>query len=60
MYCVYCGRICDYHPSHYCIDCMIHARQNDRMVYILSLLKEAYAYVDNIQLREKIEKIVVL
>lgn len=58
MYCMRCGGICDPHPSKFCVNCRAEIARNNERVYILSLLKEAYQYVPEIRLREKIEAIV--
>lgn len=57
MLCIFCGRICDMHPSHTCVECQKEIDRNNERVYILSLLKEAYEEVYTIRLREKIERI---
>ena len=55
MYCMHCGGICDPHPSKFCVNCHAEIARNNERVYILALLKEAYQYVPEIRLREKIE-----
>jgi len=55
MFCIYCGRICDYNPTHACHVCAREVSDNNERVFILSLLLEAYQYIPEIKLREKIE-----
>ena len=55
MFCIYCGRICDYNPTHTCHVCAREVSDNNDRVFILSLLLEAYQYIPEIKLREKIE-----
>lgn len=60
MYCIYCGRICDFHPSRLCIECRERIEKNNERVYLMSLLVEAIQFITDIQLLEKIEKVVSL
>ena len=57
MKCIYCGRLCDFDPTHSCNECRIRVARNNERVLLLSLLSEAYPYVTSILLREKIEKV---
>ena len=55
MICIFCGRLCDFLPSHTCRECAIKVFDVGERVYVLSLLREAYEAVADIRLREKIE-----
>jgi len=57
MFCIYCGRLGDYHDSHACQICRNNIANNNRQAYIISLLAEAYNEVQTIRLRKKIEDI---
>lgn len=59
MFCIFCGRICDFDASQFCCECRERLERNDRAVYILSLLNEAYIEVRSVRLREKIEKVLL-
>jgi len=56
MYCILCGRICDYEPGGFCTDCILLISQNNLRVAILSLLDEAAEFCP-VHLRERIEKV---
>jgi len=58
VYCVYCGRLCDFDETHTCEDCKIRIAKINERVYLICLLSEAYAYIPDISLREKIEAII--
>jgi hypothetical protein len=58
MYCIYCGRICDYHDSRTCNECRAEIARNNERVYLIILLLEAYPYISSIPLREKIEALI--
>ena len=58
MFCIYCGRVCDFDESHVCQWCKIKIAKNNDKVKIFSLLAEAYPYVTDIKLRERIEAVI--
>ncbi len=58
MYCIYCGRLCDYHETHSCLPCRIKIARNNERVYFITLLLEAYRYIKPLLLRGKIEAII--
>lgn len=58
MYCLRCGGICDPRPSGFCMNCQRIIDDRNYLMYVLSLLKEAYQEVVTIRLREKIEKVI--
>lgn len=53
-----CGGICDPTPTRFCVNCQKKIDDRNHLVYVLSLLKEAYEEVYTIKLREKIEKVI--
>jgi len=60
MKCIYCKRLCDFDETRACEECRIKVAVNNKKVYVLSLLKEAYSFVSDIALREKIEAVLFI
>ena len=58
MKCLHCGFLCDFHESLICVTCRRKVDEVNRRVYILSLLSEAYPFVTDVHLREKIEDVI--
>lgn len=45
MYCIYCGKMDDYHESGFCTNCRKNLDSLNEKVEILSHLKEARKYI---------------
>lgn len=58
MKCMYCGRLTDFNETYTCGECKKEIAKINERAYLLSLLTEAYPFVANVKLREKIESIV--
>ena len=56
MYCIYCGRLCDFDESHGCEECRQKVNAVSERVCLISVLKEAYPQVDG-WLKRKIDRI---
>jgi len=57
MFCLYCGHICDYDPSQFCINCQNKIEENNKHALLMYLLKESYRFVPEIWLRKRIEEL---
>lgn len=57
MLCIRCGGICDPRPSGFCIGCQREVDRINEFVEIMYLLREAYKYVPEIWLLERIERL---
>ncbi len=55
MLCIYCGRLCDFDETYACNECRDRVSKNNERVYLLALLMEAYPFIRDIGLREKME-----
>ena len=55
MYCIFCHRISDPHPSHTCPECRRDLANYNRHALLMYLLARAYEHVKDIKLREQIE-----
>lgn len=58
MYCIYCGRLCDFQDDYTCKECKERITRVNQRVYIISLLAECYPYIPDIALRIKVEAII--
>lgn len=57
MVCIHCGHLCDFHESYICELCRKKLADIDLRVHLFDLLLQAYPYVEDIRLREKIEAV---
>ena len=58
MFCIHCHRIDDFHETYTCRACRVANLRVDRNILIKSLLLEAYGYVTDVELRERIERVI--
>ena len=56
-HCIHCGLLDDYDPSQVCRDCMAIIANNAENLFLLDLLREACALLDDGQVKRKIERI---
>jgi predicted amidophosphoribosyltransferase len=57
MYCILCNRLVDFSEYGICCCCMRSIERINERAYVLSLLKEAYEYITDIKLLDKIDKV---
>ena len=55
MLCLYCGGICDPHPSRFCVNCRAEIARNNERAEFMYILKMCYRHVPEIWLRNRIE-----
>ena len=54
--CILCGKLCDYSPTGFCVNCLTAVNRTNERVMLLSLLKEA-AHHCPVGLQRKIEAV---
>ena len=58
--CIHCGLLDDYDASQVCRDCMAVIASNAENLFLLDLLREACALLDDGKVKNKIERILAI
>ena len=58
--CIHCGLLDDYNDSQVCRDCMELIASNAENLFLIDLLREACAELDDSPLKRKIERILAV